>query len=318
MSTWLDSQSRRRSDAVDDNVDLRRYVRDLVALSTLPAMWVGEPPQGIVDSVADALVRTLPADFVYVRLESASDTADPVETCKRVGSPDRCDVHEIGQSLTRWRRSPERVRALSIPDPFGEGLVSVAVVPIGAGSTLGVIAAGVERTDFPTRYDLLLMNVVANHAAIALQTAQLRVVQDQLAEQRRIEELLEQRVVERTRHLESLYRADETLHRSLRLEDVLQALVDVSADVLGVDQASVQTYDGQQVVVRAARGFDLDALRRLTRASDGGFSEMVFRSGEAIDVPEYAADPRPSPRMVELARVLGVHALMCVPIVAPR
>ena len=31
-------------------------------------------------------------------------------------------------------------------------------------------------------------------------------------------------MVERTRQLESLYRADETLHRSLRLEDVLQAL----------------------------------------------------------------------------------------------
>jgi hypothetical protein len=30
----------------------------------LPAIWVGEPLHGIVDSVADALVGTLPADVV--------------------------------------------------------------------------------------------------------------------------------------------------------------------------------------------------------------------------------------------------------------
>src|SRR5438105_4992274 len=58
------------------------------------------------------------------------------------------------------------------------------------GSSLGVIAAGVQRPDFPTRFDLLLMNVVANQAATSLQGAQLREVQALLGEQRRIEDVL--------------------------------------------------------------------------------------------------------------------------------
>src|SRR6266567_7389211 len=70
------------------------------------------------------------------------------------------------------------------------------------------------------------------------------------------QQLLEQRVVERTRELESLYQADETLYRSLRLDDVLQALVDVSADILRVDKSTVMALEqpGQRLVVRAARG----------------------------------------------------------------
>jgi PAS domain S-box-containing protein len=438
----MESSSRWSTDTVDDAVDLRRHLRDLVALSTLPAVWVGEPPKGIVDSVADALVGTLPADFVYVRVGHESQAGDVVEACMNPGPRGRCDAHQVGQSLSQWLRPQDRLRVPAIPNPIGAGMVSLAVVPIGAGSTLGVIAAGVERPDFPSRYDLLLMNIVANHAAIALQTARLRVVQDQLAEQRRAEEILrrneerfraliehssdiitlhrrdrtmtyvspsttrilgyqpddllgehrsdtvhaddrervmriwsdlverpasvttfryrlrhvdgswrwveatgtnllhepavgavvinrrdvtheieaqqflEQRVAERTRQLESLYRADETLHRSLRLEDVLQALVDVAADILGVDRAIVQIHDGQHLVVRASRGFSPDEVRQLALWAGASVSGQVFRTGEVIGVPDYAADPRPSPPLKELARAVGVGAAMCVPIVA--
>ncbi|MFN0148580.1 MAG: GAF domain-containing protein [Dehalococcoidia bacterium] len=46
-------------------------------------------------------------------------------------------------------------------------------------------------------------------------------------------------VEERTRQLQSLYRADEVLHRSLQLEDVTKALLDVVVDTLGADDASL-------------------------------------------------------------------------------
>jgi signal transduction histidine kinase len=52
-------------------------------------------------------------------------------------------------------------------------------------------------------------------------------------------QLLEDRVAERTRQLESLFRADETLYSALRTDDVIQALVDTARHVLGVDHASV-------------------------------------------------------------------------------
>jgi PAS domain S-box-containing protein len=130
--------------------------------------------------------------------------------------------------------------------------------------------------------------------------------------------LLEQRVAERTRDLESLYRADETLHRSLRLEDVLQALVDVSSDVLGVDKAVVMARDeeAERLVVRAARGISADVLKRFTLEHDEDITGLVLRSGEAIGVPDYAADPRTSRRLGTLLEAEGVRAQMSVPIVA--
>lgn len=43
----------------------------------------------------------------------------------------------------------------------------------------------------------------------------------------------------RARELEALYRADTTLHRSLRKEGVLEALVDVATDILRSDETTV-------------------------------------------------------------------------------
>src|SRR3954467_14818789 len=47
---------------------LRRALRDLVALSTVPAAWVGREPQAIVAGLADVLMNSLRLDFAFVRL----------------------------------------------------------------------------------------------------------------------------------------------------------------------------------------------------------------------------------------------------------
>ena len=69
-----------RMESLSDPQELQRYIRDLVALSTLPAIWTSYGPQQIADSVATALVSMLSADFVYVVLPE-----------------------ERGQSLIDWR-----------------------------------------------------------------------------------------------------------------------------------------------------------------------------------------------------------------------
>ena len=53
--------------ALEENRRLRRTMRDLV-LSTLPAVWTGLGPEGIVRSLADVL-NTLSLEFVFVRLK---------------------------------------------------------------------------------------------------------------------------------------------------------------------------------------------------------------------------------------------------------
>src|SRR2546427_1321141 len=51
-----------------DALRLRRALRDLVALSTVPAAWVGREPAAIVTGLADVLVNSLHLDFAFVRL----------------------------------------------------------------------------------------------------------------------------------------------------------------------------------------------------------------------------------------------------------
>jgi hypothetical protein len=50
--------------ADEENRRLRRTMRDLVALSTLPAVWIGLRPEAIARSLADVLHGALPLDLV--------------------------------------------------------------------------------------------------------------------------------------------------------------------------------------------------------------------------------------------------------------
>src|SRR5207245_9863965 len=47
---------------------LRTALRDLVALSAIPAAWVGREPSAIAAGLADVLVGSLHLDFAFVRL----------------------------------------------------------------------------------------------------------------------------------------------------------------------------------------------------------------------------------------------------------
>src|SRR2546425_12660303 len=47
---------------------LRTALRDLVALSTIPAAWVGREPSAIAAGLADVLIGSLHLDFAFVRL----------------------------------------------------------------------------------------------------------------------------------------------------------------------------------------------------------------------------------------------------------
>src|SRR5690348_447821 len=82
--------------------DLRRCVRDLVALSTLPAIWGNADAMSIGRSLAEVLVHILSVDFIYVRLHEwpGSPAREAARTRRRTESAD-C-VRKIGQALAPW------------------------------------------------------------------------------------------------------------------------------------------------------------------------------------------------------------------------
>ena len=48
-------------------------MRDLVALSALPAVWVGYQPRQVAEGLADVLLSTLRLDLVYLRLPGQTE-----------------------------------------------------------------------------------------------------------------------------------------------------------------------------------------------------------------------------------------------------
>jgi PAS domain S-box-containing protein len=146
--------------------ELRRLLRDLVALATTPAGWVGRDREQIVESAADVLLHTLRADAVYVCLQSP-------RTIEVVRSP----LHPGFRDEVR-RLWPHSVTAsLHIDTITGStwpSALRVAMQPIGISGEDGFIVVGCANSGFPNEGEALLLSVAANQAAVALQAALLR------------------------------------------------------------------------------------------------------------------------------------------------
>jgi PAS domain S-box-containing protein len=248
-----------------DNVRLRTALRDLVALSAVPAAWVGREPSAIAAGLADVLVGSLYLDFVLVRLCDAKDGA-AVEATRGDASK------SFRETLQRYAVEGGLSQRQVIPDVcVGAQRCRGVVIPIGVDAASGLVAAASPRAQFPDEIDQLLLSVAANQGATACQHASL------LHERRRTEERLRQardeletKVAERTAEL--LRTTAELREREAKIRRL------VESNVIGV------------------HFWDLDG--GLTEANDAflrtvGYSRQDLLSGNvnwaSITPPEYRA-----------------------------
>jgi PAS domain S-box-containing protein len=148
---------------------LRRTMRDLVALSALPAVWAGYLPLQVAEGLADVLLSTLRLDLVYLRLAGQTEGQE-VEVARAAGRPATPEqTRDLGRALAPWLDSGSADPAASIPNPAGSGTLRVVVVPIVYDRQGGVLVAGSQQTAFPSEEDRLLLRMAANQAAAALQ-----------------------------------------------------------------------------------------------------------------------------------------------------
>jgi PAS domain S-box-containing protein len=195
-----------------ETIALRTALRELVALSTIPAAWVGREPPIIAAGLADVLVGSLQLDFAFVRL------CDP----KGGGAIEVTRGH-AWKAFPEWLRThPGGVGHFSckeiVADLGGEETCRGFVIPIGVNAEAGLVAAACSRTDFPSEIDQLLLSVAGNHAAAAFQNARLRHELDaKVAELRQTRNELEIKVAERTADLQ---RSEAYLAEAQRLTHV--------------------------------------------------------------------------------------------------
>ena len=176
-------------DAHAEILRLRTALRDLVALSSIPAAWVAREPAAIAAGLADVLIGTLQLDFAFVRLCDPSRGAAVEETR---GNAWPAFPEWLQRHLAAGRRLS---RKEIIPHLGGAESCRGIVIPIGIDAEGGLVAAARDRPDFPTEIDQLLLSVAANHAATAFQSARL----EQALRHARDE--LEVKVAERTAEL---------------------------------------------------------------------------------------------------------------------
>jgi PAS domain S-box-containing protein len=185
---------------------LQRCINDLVSVLALPAVWSGGDPSQIVRTLLDVLLGMLRLDLAYVRLKDSVPEL-PIEMI-RIAQPRKLTVQpqEICELLNNWLGpDPEKWSPL-IRNPIGGAEIAIVPLRLGLQGEIGVIVAGSQRADFPEQTERLLLSVAANQAAIALQEARL------LSEQKRVANVLDQRVAQRTRELAT---ANEELRKEI-------------------------------------------------------------------------------------------------------
>ncbi len=175
---------------------LKACINDLISVLALPAIWSGQEPSQIVKTLLDVLLGMLRLNFAYARLSDSISGGTPIAMVRSAQSLTlNAQLQEIGQILNPWLTGDPHTSPLVIPNPTGEGKVSIATLRLGFQDEFGVLVVGSQRADFPTDIEMLLLRVAANQAGIGLQEAHLS------SEQRRTAEKLDQRVVRRTRQL---------------------------------------------------------------------------------------------------------------------
>jgi PAS domain S-box-containing protein len=146
---------------------LQRCIRDLVALSTLPAAWQNYDMRQIGSSIVAALISMLDADFVFIALPGhGNQSITELTHNKSKLSP--ADLRRVRTGLQREKPMHGCGQEFVIAGALEGGDLHVVTAPIGLGGD-AMLAAGSIRSTFPTSTEKLLLNTGASQAAIAFQ-----------------------------------------------------------------------------------------------------------------------------------------------------
>jgi len=195
------------SKAGDQSSEIRRLratLGDLLALSTVSAVWAGREPPAIAVQLVDVLVESLKADFAFVRL------CDPmggqvVEAMR--GDSWKAFPEWLQQRLAMFGNISQN-EIVTKASGLDESCCGV-VIPVGLNAERGLVAVAYGRSDCPDQIDQQLLTVAANSAATAFQNAclidELRKAQEAMRarerELRKARDELETKVADRTSEL---------------------------------------------------------------------------------------------------------------------
>jgi signal transduction histidine kinase len=188
------------SAGADEAAGLRRTLRDLVGLSVLPIVWSAYDTAGVIDSLAEVMLKTLSLDLLYISFPRRGGAGLTEAVRLAPGGDETAGAEVIGGRLAPWLGDPFSPTA-AIPHPApgaerGQAVLHIAVTRFGYASAAGIMVAGCARPDFPAEQERLLLGFGANQAAVAIQRRWveeerlllLDQAQLEIAERRRVED----------------------------------------------------------------------------------------------------------------------------------
>jgi signal transduction histidine kinase len=286
------------ADIVDRNVasadehELQACVRDLAALATMPAWWIGRPPMAIAESLRDLLVSMLRADTVSVQLHDRFVWGSQLATAR--GKPISAAPVTNGGA----HHGPYD------PSPRSDVALRRASLSIGRNGELGRIEVSAVRPTFPERRELLLMQVAANEVSVALQHAEL-LIRHERAEQALRARASQQAVVA---HL-GLRALRESSLGTILEESVAAIRETMRADHCEIFELSA---DARVLLLRAADGWPAGSLGGAFAVGPDTVPGRAALTSAPIVVRELQRDARFSPRthLQEMGVVSGVSVII--------
>lgn len=265
---------------------LRRLARDLVAVSTLPAIWAGRDVQQVAESLAEVLLSTLALDFVYLSVPSQSANG-ALEVARAVHSPGNVDLTQrLGQELAPWRVSEPPPAPLAIADPLGSGTVYLEIRPIGFQAEWGHLIAGSHRAGFPAEADHLLLTVAANQAAVVFQRKHAEEALQTSQEQLRDEAAT----------VAAINRIGQTLVSELDQQKLVQALTDAAIELVGAQFGAffynVVNAKGESYALYTLSGAPREAFSHFPMPGNTDVFAPTFRGEGIVRSDDITKDPR--------------------------
>jgi PAS domain S-box-containing protein len=149
--------------------ELRRFVRDLVALTSLPASWLARDPQRLAESLAGILVGTLELDLVYIGLRGGPEgpAAEVVQGPRAATVP----VDDVRKLLARDVEADDGDSALA--SPLGLGELRILDANLGQAGEYGRVVIGTTRKGFPTIFERVFLQIGSNQLAAVLKERRL-------------------------------------------------------------------------------------------------------------------------------------------------
>jgi PAS domain S-box-containing protein len=250
---------------------LQRCISDLLSLLALPAIWSSNKPSQIVESLLDALMRLLPLDLVYIRLNGADGTRlENVRVSDAMPETDAiCRI--LG---ARFAGSPQVLPAVA-RHTIGDQEIRFLPLQIRLHGEIGLLVAGSRQAGFPDQIEKLILNVAANQAAISLQEARILAIQEQLAVE------LDERVSQRTQEL-------ATINEELRKEiaERMQVESELKRSEEALREAHVQVSRSEErwrsVFENSAVGVALTDLNGRFIATNPVYESMLGYSAQEL------------------------------------